>query len=129
VRDPTLQRRTLTTTNLQRGRRRPKIVFFFEEIESILVGNPARLPWFMRWTWFLPSTGFAHAVGCSSIFVRLRGGRGIPLNFVMFHFRDGGLLMQQFVRINADKVVGQEAYTEQELRGIERAKLDRVFVV
>ena len=104
-------------------------MFAFDDIESIVIGVPPRLPWFLRWARIHPAYQRSLAVRCASIFVRLRGGRRIPLNFVTGQFLDGHLLMEQFVRQRASKIVGQETYTERELRRMERADLNRIFVV
>lgn len=129
IRDPELLTWTLTTSNLRRGRRQQRVVFEFDEIESIVVGVPPRLPWYLRWARIHPAYSRALAVRSASIFVRLRGGRRIPLNFVTGQFVDGQTLMEQFVQLHASKVVGPNSYTEQELCRMERADLNRVFVL
>jgi hypothetical protein len=129
IRDPELLTWTLTTSDLRRGRSQPWVVFDFDDIQSIVVGVPPRLPWYWRWARIHPAYSGALAVRASSIFVRLRGGRGIPLNFVTGQFLGGQALMEQFVRQHASKIVGSDTYTEQELHRIERANLNRIFVI
>lgn len=111
-RDPELLTWTLTNSDLRRGKREPHVMFSFQEIETIVVGVPSRLP-----------------VRAASIFVRLRGGRRIPLNFVTGQFLDGHSLMEQFLQLNTAKIVGPETFTEQELRKMRRADLNRIFVL
>lgn len=129
IRDPELLTWTLTTSDLRRGRRQPQVVFTFDDIESIVVGVPPRLPWYLRWMRIHPAADRALAVRSASIFVRLSGSRRIPLNFVTGQFLDGQTLMEQFVRQHASKIVGPETYTEQELHRMERVDLNRIFVL
>jgi hypothetical protein len=129
IRDPELLTWTLTTSDLRRGKRRQVVMFNFEDVESIVIGVPPRLPWFLRWMKFHPAYGRAVSVRSASIFVRFHGKRRIPLNFVTGQFVDGRELMEQFVRLNSVKVVGQDSYSEQELRKLERADLNRIFLV
>jgi hypothetical protein len=129
IRDPELLTWTLTTSDLRRGRRRQQVIFEFDDIESIVVGVPARLPWYLRWMRVHPAYSRALAVRGASIFVRLRGGRRIPLNFVTGQFLYGHTLMEQFIRQHASKIVGPDTYTEQELHRMERADLNRIFVI
>jgi hypothetical protein len=111
-RDPELLTWTLTNSDLRRGKREPRVMFSFQDIETIVVGVPSRFP-----------------VRAASIFVRLRGGRRIPLNFVTGQFIDGHSLMKQFIQLNAGKIVGPETFTRQELRKMRRADLNQIFVL
>ncbi len=127
--DPELLTWTLTTTDLRRGKKWPKVIFRFDDVESIVIGVPPHMPWFLSWGCIHPAFRRAWALRCLSVFVRLRGGRRIPLNLLSRQFLDGYMLMEQFVRLHATKVVGHDTYTDQELRKMERADLNRVFSV
>jgi len=105
------------------------VVFQFDEIESIVLGVPAKFPWYLRWMQIHPNYNAALAVRSASVFVRLHGRRRMPLNFVTSQFLYGREVMQEFVNRNAAKVVGPETFTEEELRKMERADLNRVFLV
>ncbi|MCU1292631.1 MAG: hypothetical protein JWP08_1481 [Bryobacterales bacterium] len=129
IRDPESLTWTLTTSDLRRGQRRQQVIFEFNDIESVVIGVPSRLPWYLCWMRVHPAYSRALGVRGASIFVRLRGDRRIPLNFVTGQFLNGQELMEQFVRQHASKIVGPETYTEQELHRMERADLNRVFLL
>jgi hypothetical protein len=122
---------TLTTTDLRRGKRWPRVVFRLDEIESIVIGIPLRIPWFFWWAWVVPGFRSNWALMRRvSIFVRLCGGRRIPLNFLSGVFLNGPQMMEVLARLDAAKVVGHETYTGQELSKMQRLIfLNRVFTV
>jgi len=118
---------TLTANDLRQGKRRPKVIFRFDEIEFIVIGVPVRAPRLpLR---ILPAVRWAWELRCTSIVVRLHGGRRILLNFLSKQFLNGHLLLERFVRLHEAKVVGSDTYTDQELRKMQRAGLNRIFSV
>lgn len=129
VRDPELLTWTLTEMDLRRGRHAQQVVLSFDEIESIIVGVPPVLPWYLRWMRLHPNGNAALQIRSASILVRLQGGRRIPLNFVTGQFVDGPSFMDRFLQLHQDKLVGQDTYTPAERKKLETADLNRIFVV
>ena len=118
---------TLTATDLRQGKRRPIVVFRFDEIESMVIGVPMRPPRFPRGEKILPVLQSIRELHRTSVLVRLQGDRRILLNLLSAQFRNGPLLMRQFLQLNEAKVVGTDTYTERELSKIQRAVLNQVF--
>lgn len=138
LKDPLFQRWTLTSTDLRRGRRgrrgrwEPKVVFSFDEVESVVPGLPAEVPRYCRWLRFVSPQGAAtiqaaQQVRGATIYVRLHGGRGIALNFWNAWYHNGIPMMHQFVQMHEARIVGQETYTEQELRRLGKPSCNKVF--
>jgi hypothetical protein len=120
---------TLTTIDLRRGKHWPKTIFRFDNVESIVIGVPVNIPWFLAWGRMHSSFRHTWALRRLSIFVRLRGGRRIALNFLSGQFLDGHVLMEQFTLLHAARCVGPDTYTGQELRRMQTARLNRVFTM
>jgi hypothetical protein len=118
---------TLTATDLRQGKRRPVVVFRFDEIESMVIGVPMRPPRFPRGEKILPVLQSIRELHRTSVLVRLQGGRRILLNLLSAQFRNGPLLTRQFLQLNEAKVVGADTYTERELSKMQRAVLNQVF--
>lgn len=60
VRDPHLLTWSLTERDLRRGKKQHNLVIPFDDIESIVIGMPPRLPWFFRIARFHPRSSGAY---------------------------------------------------------------------
>jgi len=108
-------------------RGRTTILFAFDEIESIVVGVPADLPLLLKWMKFSGNMKAALKSRSLSIFIRLKGGRRMALNFLIY--AEGRALMKAFAELNSEKIVGPETYSETELKKMTVADLNKVFEI
>jgi hypothetical protein len=126
LRDPELLTWTLTTQDLRRGKRTPKVMLRFQEIESIVIGMPVRLPWYIKLAAFHPFAHYAYQnlerVRESTLLVRLSGRRYMPLNFLTGQFVNGQELMRAFISLNESKIVGKKTYTKDEERMLAKTR-------
>jgi hypothetical protein len=53
----------------------------------------------------------------------------MPLTFLTAQYRDGQRMMEEFLRLNAGKIVGPETYTDVEIRRLGTASLNRIMTV
>lgn len=121
---------SLTSTELRRGKTAPNLVIPFDDIESIVLGLPSQLPWFLRLARVHPASHAAHrnlvTVRSTAFLLRLRDRRLLPLTFLTGQYRDGERMMREFLRLNAAKIVGGETYTEAEIRCLATASLNTI---
>ncbi len=124
---------TLTETDLRRGKNQDDLVIPFDDIESIVLGLPPRLPWFFRIARFHPRSRGAYrnlmVLRSTAFLLRLRDGRIMPLNFMTAQYQNGQAFMEAFLRLNASKVIGPESYTDAEIRRLGVAPLNRIVTV
>jgi len=121
VHDPHVLTWTLTENDLRRGRKRNDIVISFEEIDSIVIGLPPHLPWYLQLTRFHRACRNLVALRRMTLLLRLHGGRLLPLNLMTVQYQNGQALMESLLRLNESKVTGPETYTEAEIRRLKSA--------
>jgi hypothetical protein len=123
---------SLTNTEIWRGNGIPNLVIPFDEIESIVIGLPSHLPWFLRLARVHPASHAAHqnlvTVRSTALLLRMSGRRLMPLTFLTGQYR-GGEQMREFLRLNAAKIVGRDTYSDAEIRCLATASLNTIRVV
>ena len=101
LRDPHVLTWTLTETDVRRGKNQDDLVIPFDDIESIVLGLPPRLPWFFRIARFHPRSRGAYrnlvVLRSTAFLLRLRGGRIMPLNFMTAQYQNGQAFMEAFL--------------------------------
>ena len=117
---------TLLPDSLLLGRGDWATVIPFAEIESVVLGLPDKLPWWIRIQRFNPQGRaiLRNAVLARSrtILLRLRGDRYLPLCLTSPFLEGGAELKAGLLRLNGHKVVGAETYTEREIDGLASAR-------
>jgi hypothetical protein len=121
---------TLTSDALLIGRSPFATVIRFEEIESMVIGLPAHMPWWLRIQRFNPKArGYYHSLTSSranTILVRLSKKRYLPLCLDYAFLDKGSELMQEFIRRNKSKIVNNNTYTDHEIFGLASARFNTI---
>jgi hypothetical protein len=104
------------------------VVIPFHEIESIVIGLPAKLPW---WTFLMKANpgalrGLVLARD-NTVVLRLINGRYLCLRFASTWIQGGRTLVLGLLEINREKVVGPETYTPEETTRLCMPPLHKVF--
>jgi hypothetical protein len=123
---------TLDAVGLTRGRAANQRIPW-NEIESLVVGMPSRLPWIFRMTRRLPGRRFQGPVEmivrrrANAVVLRLRGSRIIAVN--LHGANNGDAFMAALVRKCASKVASPETFTPAEVSALTRVTFGKTLSV
>ena len=113
---------TLSDDALFLGRGSAATVIPFAEIESIVLGLPDHMPYWLRIQRFNPYGYGAYEAHSrarkDTILLRLTESRYLPLNLTSSDLANGRYLMSELVDLNQSKVVERETYTKREIQGL-----------
>lgn len=123
VRDYRRLHYTLTSDALIWGRGNAGVVIPFSEIESIVIGLPDQLPWWIRLQRYFGRSGIyrAHAAYWKNVPVlKLSGSRYLPLAVgqARLFLRGFDALVAELLRLNSSKIVNSSSYDEMEVRAL-----------
>jgi hypothetical protein len=126
---------TLTPDALLFGRGAYATVIPFSEIESIVMGLPDKLPWWIRSQRFggrRDGTYQMHVAYWKSVPVlKLRGSRYLPLSAgtIRLFMRDYDTLVAELLRLNESKIVGRETWDDREADKLTAARYNTIITI
>jgi hypothetical protein len=116
--------------SLQIGRSPRETIVEFSEIESIVVGLPPKLPWWVRFNpKALGARSYLSTLRRGAILMRLHGGRYLALNMRISDLANVPELTATLLRLNRDKVLGQDSYTPEEIQFLQGIRPNVVKVM
>jgi hypothetical protein len=93
----------------------------FHDIESIVVGLPRRLSWFLRLGTLHPAGGAVIALRATAVVIRIKERRALALNLSMIRATNTRELLDRFVELNADKFMRTANYTPEEEKAFSKS--------
>ena len=116
----------LYVDRLSLGRGASTVVIYFDQIQSIVLGLPDRLPWWIRIQKYNPKSVISYSdllrIRRQTILLRLVHDQYLPINFNYSFLAGGKAWMESFLLLVAKKVVSAETYSAEEAAALASAK-------
>jgi hypothetical protein len=120
----------ITRGRLQIGRSPRETIVEFADIESIVVGLPAQQSRLMRSARHVHSTAIAYQDMVDrrqgTVLIRLKGERHLALYVSPRLVANAVTLVSTFLQLNADKIVGPQSYTREEIKRLVNVRFNTV---